>query len=103
LAQRTADTSALEDDARLRNRAMVRPSAQEISRMEAAISWPGRYVTDRERAKTVQLVALYRARDQDLGYACRKMRVGLRQGRESNREALDTIAAGLRRDAVRVF
>ena len=103
LAQRGADASTLEDDARLRNRATVRSSAQQISRMEAAIAWQGRYVTDRERAKVVQLVALYRARDQDLGYACRKLRVGLRQGRERNREGLDAIAAGLRRDQVRVF
>jgi hypothetical protein len=103
LAQRQADTATQEDDARSRNRARVQPSAQDISRMEAAISWPGRYIPEIETVRIVQLVALARSRDLDMSYVARKMRVGAEHVRVGNGLGLAAIALGLRCDGVHVF
>jgi hypothetical protein len=103
LAQKTADVATQEDDASDRNRTRVRPSAQEISRMEMAISWPGRYVTDPETARIVQRVALARSRDLDMSHVARKMRVGAEHVRVGNGLGLAAIAFGLRHNGVHVF
>jgi hypothetical protein len=103
IAQEESDAQLKEEKATAHNRARVRPSAQEISRMEMAICWPGRYVPISSYAQIVQRVALYRSRDLDLQYAARRIRIGEKQMRARNRAGLDMIAAGLRRDAVRVF
>jgi hypothetical protein len=103
LAQRGADVATQEDDARSRNRARVQPSAQEISRMEAAISWPGRYIPEVDTARIVQHVALARSRDLDMSYVARKMRVGAEQVRVGNGLGLAAIAFGLRGNGVHVF
>ncbi len=103
LAQKTSDVATQEDDASLRNRTRVRPSAQEISRMEMVISWPGRYISDRDTARIVQRVALARSRDLDMRHVAWKMRLNPKSLRSSNQHGLDAIAAGLRRDQVRVF
>jgi hypothetical protein len=103
LAQRTADVATQEDDARSRNRARVQPSAQAISRMEMAISWPGRYITDSGTARIVQLVALARSRDLDMSYVARKMRICAQHVRDGNGLGLAAIAFGLRHNGVHVF
>jgi hypothetical protein len=103
LAQKTADVATQEDDARSRNRARAQPSAQEISRMEAAISWPGRYIPEVETARIVQHVALARSRDLDKSYVARKMRVGAEHVRVGNGLGLAAIAFGLRHNGVHVF
>jgi hypothetical protein len=102
LAQKTADVATQEDDARSRNWARVQPSAQ-ISRMEMAISWPGRYITDPETARIVQRVALARSRDLDMSHVARKMRVGAEHVRVGNGLGLAAIAFGLRHNGVHVF
>jgi hypothetical protein len=103
LAQKTADVATQEDDASERNRTRVRPSAQAISRMEMAISWPGRYVVEAETARIVQRVALARSRDLDMSHVARKMRVGAEHVRVGNGLGLAAIAVGLRQNAVHVF
>lgn len=104
LAQKTGDIATQEDDARVRNRARERPSANEITRMEMAISWPGRYITDSDTARIVQRVALARSRDLDMRYVSRKMPgFGPDRVRARNEIGLNTIALGLRRKGVHVF
>jgi hypothetical protein len=103
LAQRTADETAQEDDANARNRARTRPSAQQISHMELAISWAGRYVLDVDIARTVQRVALARSRDLDMRHLAWKLKQNQDHLRHQNETGLDMIAAGLRRDEARVF
>ena len=103
LAQKTADIATQEDDASERNRTRVRPSAQAISRMEMAISWPGRYIVEAETACIVQRVALARSRDLDMSHVARKMRVGAEHVRVGNGLGLAAIAFGLRHNGVHVF
>jgi hypothetical protein len=102
-SQQQADNATKEDDANERNRARIRPSAQEISRMEAAISWPGRYIAEPEISRVVQHVALARSRELDMRYVARKLRMGERRVRDWNEAGLAAIARGLRVDEVRVF
>jgi hypothetical protein len=96
LAQKIADVATQEDDARSRNRARVQPSAREITRMETAISWPGRYITEPDIARIVQRVALARSRDLDMSYVADKMRVGAEHVRVGNGLGLAAIAFGPR-------
>jgi hypothetical protein len=53
--------------------------------------------------RTVQAVALSRARDRDVAHVARRLRLPGRLARRWNGAGLDLIAAGLRRDAVAVF
>src|SRR5262245_38116109 len=67
LAELEADAAQLEVDARAANRVRILPSAAEISKMEAAISWPATYLAKTRPilAVSVQLVALWRSRERD--------------------------------------
>jgi hypothetical protein len=70
--------------------------------MEMAIVWPARYLGHAPQLlRTVQAVAVARARDRDITRAARKL--GLPIARCWNGEGLDLIAVGLRRDAVVLF
>jgi hypothetical protein len=72
--------------------------------METAIVWPARYLAHvPQLLRTVQVVALSRARDRDIAHAARKLGLPGRLARRWNGEGLSLIAAGLRRDAVAVF
>jgi hypothetical protein len=62
MAQEESDTQLKEENASTKNRAKIRPSAQEISRMELAITWPGRYILEPGVARLVQRVTLARSR-----------------------------------------
>jgi hypothetical protein len=103
LAQKIADVATQEDDARSRNRARVQPSAREITRMETAISWPGRYITEPDIARIVQRVALARSRELDMSYVAGKMRVGAEHVRVGNGLGLAAIAFGLRGNGCMCF
>jgi len=105
LAQTTADVATQEMDAAEKNRVRVRPTAQDVSRMEAVIVWPARYLALRwlSLARTVQSVALLRAREFDLEMIARKLRRGSKELRFANRDGLDLIARGLRQDGALVF
>ena len=106
-----SDRAAYEDDpiwkaerAAEANWTKPRPSSVEIARMETAIVWPARYLSHvPQLLRTVQAVALSRARERDVAYAARKLGLPGRLTRRWNREGLDLIAAGLRGDAVAVF
>jgi len=102
-SQEQADKATKEDDANERNRARIRPSAQEISRMEAAIAWPGCYIAEREIRRVVQHVAIAHTRELNIRYVARKLRMGERRVRDFNEAGLAAIARGLRVDVVRVF
>ena len=103
LAQEERDAQSKTDAASALNRAKIKPSAQDVSRMEQAISWPGRYCLSVPCARIVQRVAFYRSRDMDMHQLARRMKQDPKTLRKRNRVGLDIIAAGLRRDKVRVF
>jgi hypothetical protein len=104
LAQVTADKDAREQDAREQNRARLQPTAEDISRMEKVIVWPGRYLGTRPMtAHIVQRVAAYRARGVDNEVLARKLKHSPAFIRRCNRCGLDAIASGLRRDQEAVF
>jgi AraC-like DNA-binding protein len=102
-----ADARALEANAR--NRVRIRPSAQEITRMEIVLAWPARHLVEHTALRTkilrrvVQVVAMLRSRDYDLEKISRKLKMGPRHVRRINREALDIIATGLRRSGEPIF
>jgi hypothetical protein len=86
------------------NRVRPKPTREDITRMEVAIIWPGRYLRDwPQLLRTVQMVAIVRVRHGDIEKAARRLRLPGRLARRWNREGLDRIAAGLQRDGVRVF
>jgi hypothetical protein len=48
-------------------------------------------------------ITIARARDRDMGYAARRLRLPGHVVRRGNNEGLDLIARGLRSDRVRIF
>jgi hypothetical protein len=104
-----SDRAAYEDDpvwkverAAESNWSRPRPSSIEIARMETAIV--SRYLGHvPQLLRTVQAVALSRARARDIAHAARKLALPGRLARRWNCKGLGLIAAGLRRDAVAVF
>jgi hypothetical protein len=104
LAQQEADQEQKQLDQREANRTRLRPSSVEIMRMEQAIVLPARYLREfPQLLRTVQAVALARARDRDMGYAARRLRRPRELVRRRNAEGLDLIAHGLVGDRVRIF
>jgi hypothetical protein len=92
------------DEAAERNRIRPRASAIEIMRMEIAIIWPARYLRELPQClQVVQCVAFARSRHRDITHAAKRLKLAGRVVRKWNRQGLDEIAAGLRRDAVPVF
>ena len=92
-----------------RNRFRERPSAQEISHMERALFWPGRYLRDRstDLVRALNLTSLARARGVELDQVVRR---GKHNGVRSSSawqdlalEATRRIAVGLCVDKVAVF
>ena len=84
-----------------RNRFKPRPTSIEIARMEQAIGWPGRYLFHfPQLIRTVQAAAVARASHCDLTWVERRLQLPGRVARRWNREGLDLIAAGLRRERV---
>ncbi len=81
----------------------VRPSVNDITRMEQVIVWPARYIRHDGVRWMVQRVCFLRSRDIDIKRIAEYMRRPVAQVRQMNRIGLDQIAAGLRRDAVVVF
>ncbi|WP_065755229.1 DUF6362 family protein [Bradyrhizobium paxllaeri] len=92
-----------ERDAAVQNRTRLMPDAGAISRMEAAIVWPARYVNDTAMRRIVQRVAMLRAREVPLHAIARRLKRSAKGVRNENRKGLDTIAAGLRRDDCPIF
>jgi hypothetical protein len=104
LAQYADDPVWKAEQAAERNRVVIRPSALEIGRMEAAIVWPARYLLELPQClRVVQAVAVVRSHHGDISRAVRRLKLPGRMVRRWNRQGLDAIAAGLRRDEVPVF
>jgi hypothetical protein len=86
--------------ARTRHRA----TPEEVGRMEAALSWPARYLNQRPLVmRLVQQVAWSRARGTETDRIAHKLHKSPVVLRRINRAGLDAIATGLRRDDVAVF
>ena len=86
--------------ARTRHRA----TPEEVSRMEAALSWAGHYLGHRPLvARVVQAVAQFRSIGWEGDRIARRLHKPATTVRRVNRTGLDEIAAGLRRDGVAVF
>lgn len=102
--EQKADVKA--EAARRANRVRIRPSAQEITRMETVICWPGEHLTAAgqvDLARIVQRVAFYRSLDLDMEYVARRMKQPPKMLRAANKDGLEVIAAGLRRARVPIF
>ena len=98
------DLDQAREAARQWARTRHRASPEEISRMEAALSWPGRYLGHRPLAsRLVQQVAWSRARGIETDKIPHRLHKPAVTVRQVNRNGLDAIAAGLRRDDVAVF
>ncbi len=86
------------------NRVRLQPSHSDVSRMETALIWPGHYLATRPFVlRVVQKVALMRSRGLDIAQAARRLKKRAYSVRRMNRDGLDEIALGLRRDRVPVF
>jgi hypothetical protein len=104
LAQQQADEEQKRQEQRAQNYVRIQPTAAEITRMEQAIAWPGHYLLGHPQLlRTVSVVAICRARHRDIRHAARRLRLPFDLVCERNRDGLDMIAAGLRREGVRVF
>jgi hypothetical protein len=104
LAQLEGDQEQQRQEAAAKNWTKVIPSSTEIMRMETAIVWPGRYLGEfPQLLRTVGAVAQAKARYLDISRAAHRLGLPGRLVRRWNGEALDLIAAGLRRDSVAVF
>jgi hypothetical protein len=103
-----AQQEAAQEDKQLRaeafNRARIMPSRRDVGHMEIALVWPARYLRTRPIVmRVVQCVACWRARGVETEHIARRLRQGAARVRAMNRNRLDLIAHGLRRDGVGVF
>jgi hypothetical protein len=104
LAQAGADAIQRAQDEAARNRTKVIPTSIEIAHMESAISWPGRYLSERPQLlRTVGEVALVKSQFADIARAARRLGLPGRLARRWNEQGLSAIAEGLTRDRVAVF
>jgi hypothetical protein len=72
--------------------------------MEAALSWPARYLNHRPLVmRVVQNVARFRSIGYESDKIARRLHKPAATVRRINRAGLDAVAAGLRRDGVAVF
>jgi hypothetical protein len=95
----------LEAMQREHNRTRVLPSANEISKMEKAISWPLRYLANARDVLIVNVCARMIAIDGNLRREIKKRRYGgdAEQWRKQNWRLCDNIADGLIGERVLVF
>ena len=84
--------------------ANVVPSSIEIEAMERVIVWPARYLANAPQLlRTVGIAAVMKARHKPLAAVAKRLDMPGRLCRRWYHEGLDVIAAGLRRDELRVF
>ena len=104
LAQQGSDEDQKKQTEIEQNRTRLLPSAEDIARMEHVIAWPARYLGSYPHLlRTVGICAIVRSQGRDLQHAARKLKWRFELTRLWNREGLDMIAAGLRRDQVQIF
>jgi hypothetical protein len=101
-----ADSEIAADVQGARNRVRLQASAEDIQRMETALSWPAHFLgANRLLCIVVNEVAFFRARGFDLDRIARKTkpRCSTNLLRHRNQLGLDQIAEGLRREEAPVF
>jgi hypothetical protein len=95
------ETDELERMARLRNRVRILPSPDEIMRMEEAIWWPIKYLSDAEDlARAVNLAAMWAATDADVDKGLRRIKTTRREFNARKLRGLCVITQGVIRDRV---
>ena len=97
------DLDQAREAARQWARTRHRASPEEVSRMEAALSWPGRYLSSSSGDACGAECREVRSIGYESDKIAHKLHKPLATVRRINRAGLDAIAAGLRRDDVAVF
>jgi hypothetical protein len=104
LAQQEMETDQRELIERQQNRTRVLPTSVAITEMEQAVGWPASYLCEfPQLIRAVQIAALARAHYRDMTWAAKRLALPGRTLRAWNRQGLDLIAAGLRRERVAIF
>jgi hypothetical protein len=94
----------LEKTQRMQNRTRIMPSYSDVTRMEAAIVWPARYLNDaRHLVRAVNAVAMAHSLERDAGWVAVKRGGYADTWRANHDRGCDVIAAGLRAEMVPVF
>jgi hypothetical protein len=94
----------LELTQKMQNRARVSPSLNEITRMEAAIWWPMRYLRSREHLlKAVNWISFAHSLDRDAGWVVTKLGGYADTWRRNNDAGCEIISDGLIKERELVF
>ncbi|WP_166304242.1 hypothetical protein [Bradyrhizobium sp. 2S1] len=94
----------LEKTQRMQNRTRIMPSYSDVTRMEAAIVWPARYLNGaRHLMRAVNAVAMAHSLERDAGWVAVKRGGYADTWRANHDRGCDVIAAGLRAEMVPVF
>ncbi|VIO80082.1 hypothetical protein [Bradyrhizobium ivorense] len=94
----------LEKTMRMQNRTRLLPSFRDVTRMEAAICWPARYLLGQMHLlRAVNCVALAHSLDRDAGWVAVKRGGYADTWRANHDHGCDVIADGLRAELVPVF
>jgi hypothetical protein len=94
----------LEKTQRMQNRARLLPSYSDVTRMEAAIYWPARFLAQQEELmRAVNLVALAHSMERDSGWVANQRGGYADTWRDRHDKGCEIIARGLRRTLQLVF
>ncbi|WLA75063.1 hypothetical protein QIH77_07650 [Bradyrhizobium diazoefficiens] len=94
----------LEKTMRVQNRTRLLPSFSDVTRMEAAICWPARYLIGQMHLlRAVNCVALAHSLDRDAGWVVVKRGGYADTWRANHDKGCDIVADGLRAELVPVF
>jgi hypothetical protein len=94
----------LEKTMRMQNRTRLLPSFSDVTRMEAAICWPARYLLGQMHLlRAVNCVALAHSLERDAGWVAVKRGGYADTWRANHDRGCDVIAEGLRGELVPVF
>lgn len=88
---------------RVQNRIRVKPSAEDVQRMERAIVWPARYVQHEGHRDAVQKAALAISINRDVEWIVRRFGGFIDTWIDWDRLGREAIAEGLNADDVKVF
>lgn len=95
------ETDEIQRMAQRRNRVRINPSQDEMTRMEEAIWWPTKYLSQAEDlARAVNLSAMWVANDADIDKGLQRIKTARREFNARKLKGLCLIAQGLIRDRV---
>lgn len=96
LAQQEQEADEKAQNQREQNRSRIMPSADEVTRMEAALYWPARFISGTSYLlRAVNAVCMARAIGRDAEWVARKRGGRLRDWQHRHWEGCKIIAAGL--------